>query len=135
MRSANFSPQGNQSHQYGSANPTTCTPSDAFSALNAAGASAPGAPAAQENITSPIDLWRIVTPNQITQVVNTPNTTLVNIARPGHVFQGTVTTQVTPLGTGSLITTSGAGVADESSFMGVVNDIFGAAWFGLRNEG
>jgi hypothetical protein len=60
--------------------------------------------------------------------------TLVNIALPGHVFQGTVTTQVTPFGTGSLITTGGAGVAGESWFKGVVNDIFGVLWFGLRNE-
>ncbi|MFL6605691.1 MAG: RHS repeat domain-containing protein [Steroidobacteraceae bacterium] len=127
---ANQSPQGNQAHHYGSANPTTCTPSDGFSALKAAGVSAPGAAAAQENTTSPIDLWYIFTPNQITQVVNTPNMTLVNIALPGHIFQGTVRTKVTPFGTGSLITTSGAG---ESWYWGVVNDIFGALWFGFRN--
>jgi RHS repeat-associated protein len=126
--------QGNEAHHYGSAAPTTCTPSDAFNALKAPGMSAPGAPAAQENTTSPIDLWHIFTPNQITQVVNTPNMTLVNIALPGHVFQGTVTTQVTPFGTGSLINASGAGVAGESLFRGVVNDIFGGLWFGLRNE-
>jgi hypothetical protein len=96
--------------------------------------SAPGAPAAQEGVTTPILLWHITTPNQITQVVDTPNMTLTNIALPGHIFQGTVTTQVTPFGTGSLITASGAGVPGESLFWGVVNDIFGALWFGLRNE-
>ncbi len=126
--------QGNQGHHYGSATPTTCTPSQAFSALKEPGMSAPGAPAAQEGVTTPISLWSIFTPNQITQVVDTQNMTITNIALPGHIFQGTVTTQVTPFGTGSLIKANGAGTPDESPFMGVVNDIFGALLFGFRNE-
>jgi len=127
-------PQGNQGHHYGIATPTTCTPSEAFSTLKEPGVSAPGAPAAQEGVTTPISLWHITSPNQITQVVDTPNMTITNIALPGHVFQGTVKTQVTPFGSGSLITVAGAGPPGESGFMGVVNDIFGALLFGLRNE-
>ena len=96
--------------------------------------SAPGAPAAQEGVTTPVSLWNITSPNQITQVVTSSNMTIVNIALPGHVFQGTVVTQVTPFGTGSLITANGVGTPDESWARGVVNDVVGAALFGIRNE-
>jgi len=96
--------------------------------------SAPGAPAAQEGLTSPISLWHIFTPNQIAQVVSTPTMTLTNIALPGHIFQGTVVTKVTPFGTGSLIDASGTGVPGEFWARGAFNDIVGALLFALRND-
>jgi hypothetical protein len=59
--------------------------------------------------------------------------TIVNTALEGHVFQGTVTTQVSPYGTGSVITSVGTGAPGESSARGIFNDVVGSILFGLRN--
>ena len=68
--------------------------------------------------------------NPITQVVDTQQRTLVNVAEKGHVFYpGTVLTTVTPNGTGSIIETVGTGTGDHPLF----NNFVGAAYFGLRN--
>lgn len=120
-------------HRYSIVTPTTCTPGDAFSSLEAPGMSAPGAPAAQEGFTSPIPLWHITSPNQISQFVNTPSMTIVNTALDGHIFQGTVTTQVSPMGTGSTITTVGKGRPGESWWRSALNDVAGPILFTMRN--
>lgn len=120
-------------HRYVVTTPTTCTTGDSMDALKARNFSAPGAPAAVEGFTSPIPLWHITSPNLISQSVDTPNGTIVNTALAGHEFQGTVTTQVTPMGTGSLITTVGAGTPGESWWKGALDDVAGGLLFGLRN--
>jgi hypothetical protein len=115
--------------------PTECTPSDTIDALKSPGMSAPGAPAAQDGVTTPIPLWHITSPNLITQFVSTPNMTITNLALPGHIFQGTVTTQVTPFGNGgSLIAAEGKGVPNESMWRGILNSVVGTTLFGIRNQ-
>ena len=122
------------SHHYSIGTPTTCTPSDAFSSLEAGGMSAPGAPAiTHDGVTLGISLWHVVSPNLIDQFVDTPSMTITNTALPGHAFLGQVTTQVVPMGSGSRINTVGNGVPGESWARGIANDVAGYILFGLRN--
>jgi len=127
-------------HQYQSKGFTSCSGTDAFNAVK--DASAPGAPPAQEDFTSPISLPPLIPfgqgilpdyfthRNPIAQLVSTPNLTLTNIALDGHVFfPGQVVTTVTPSGAGSVITTVGTGSGDHAIF----NDTVGGLYFGLRN--
>jgi hypothetical protein len=59
--------------------------------------------------------------------VNTPAMTIVNTTLPGHTFYpGTVTIQVTPMGTGSNIDITGTGTGDDP----IGNDIVGYLFFG-----
>jgi hypothetical protein len=131
-------------HRYEIKTPTTCTPGDAFNALQAPDTSAPGAPAAQEGFTPLINLPPLVPfdfakgilpdyfthPNPISQTVSTPTMTLTNTTVSGHVFYpGTVVTTVSPMGTGSVIDTVGTGNGANPNF----NNFVGVLYFGLRN--
>jgi RHS repeat-associated protein len=125
-------PQG-EPHHYEIATPTTCSADDAVNALKSPGASAPGAPAAREGFTPYISLWHITSPNPIAQFVDTPNRVIVNTALQGHEFMGTVTTRVAPMGTGSVITAVGEGIAGEEPWRAVLNHVAGAILFNARN--
>lgn len=96
-------------------------------------ASAPGAPEAHDGFEPRIELWHIWSPNPIAQDVSVKDRRLVNIALPGHVFQGTVTTTVTPAGSGSVITMKGAGDRPEGFFKSAWNNFVGWSSFTLRN--
>lgn len=127
-------------HRYRLPVPNSCTPEESFDALKSPGASAPGAPAAVEGTTGqilpgvipwlsflPFDLTHS---NPIDQVVDTPNLTIVNIARDGHIFcPGTVHTFVRPKSNGSLVTTVGLGTGEY----GNLNILVGQIFFGGRN--
>lgn len=129
-----------QKHSYGSKVPTTCKANDAFGSVK--DMSAPGAPPAVDGTRRlslspllPSSLQGLVPDyfthrNPITQVVDSQNRTLLNVAENGHVFYpGTVLTTVTSSGSGSVIDTVGAGTGDHPIF----NNIVGAIYFGLRN--
>ena len=79
-------------HQYTPVSPLLlCTPDQAMQALMSPLLSAPGAPQAQEGLDRPVTLWF---GNQIVQTVNTSEGKIINRAQPEHIFQGSVTTQV-----------------------------------------
>lgn len=62
------------------------------------------------------------------QTVNTPAMTIVNTTRPGHAFYpGSVTMQVSPQGSGSLIQITGTGTGPNP----YLNDLVGYLYFGL----
>ncbi len=121
------SPQKDPSHRYVIKTPTTCPAPQAFDALKAPDVSAPGAPAAQEGHTEQVNLSG---GNPISQDVNTPSMTIVNTTRPGHIFYpGTVTWQVSPMGTGSVINVTGEGTGAHA----VLNDVVGILFFGMMS--
>ena len=91
---------------------------------------APGAPRAQDGVDRPVTLWF---GNQINQTVNVNAGTIINTALPDHIFQGSVTTQVSAAYGGSQITTFGSGVAGENIAMGAFNTLVGHLYFGARN--
>jgi hypothetical protein len=56
--------------------------------------------------------------------------TIVNTTLPGHIFYpGTVTWQVSPMGTGSVIDVTGTGTGAHPYF----NDLVGEVFFGLMS--
>lgn len=115
-----------------------------MSSLMSSGNSAPGAPAAQDGPTPFIQLppllpaWAgqgllpsdFFTPNPISQNVSVANGYINNTALAGHIFwPGSVNTNVTPLGGGSIIQTVGTGSGNYP----ILNDVLGFLFFGLRN--
>ena len=114
-------------HNYSIRTPTTCTPDDAFSSLKAPGVSAPGAHAAQEGFTLQVNLSG---GNPISQLVSTPTMTIVNTTLPSHIFYpGSVTWQVSPMGTGSTIDVTGTGTGANPR----LNNFVGKLFFGLMS--
>ncbi len=110
------------------------------------GASAPGAPAAQDGGTAVMTLpplasvWGgggqsflpadFFSPNPIQQTVSVSNGTIVNTTLQGHIFfPGAVNTSVTPNVVGSTITSVGNGSGNYP----ILNDFLGFLYFGLRN--
>jgi RHS repeat-associated protein len=111
-------------HRYQIVRITQCSAAEAFDAFKAPGASAPGAPQAREGFT---DRLVLNGNNPISQYVNTKNMTIINRALPGHrYFPGTVTIQVSPVGSGSKITIVGTG----SGARPAENLLTGNAFFG-----
>lgn len=116
-----------------------------MNALEGPGASAPGAPAAQDGTTSMTlpslaSAWggggssflpaNFFTPNPIQQFVSTPNGTINNTAAQGHIFfPGSANTAVTPMVVGSTVQTVGNGGGSYP----ILNDVLGFLLFGLRN--
>lgn len=86
--------------------------------------SAPGAPAiTQEGPT----ILNLTGSNPIVQTVNSPTMTIVNTTLPGHVFYpGSVTIQVTPDQSGSVIQITGTGTGADP----FLNDVIGELYFG-----
>ena len=85
---------GDSSHFYSYSFPSSCSAAVLFSLLELPGNSAPGSPQAVEGPTQNVPLTG---GNPITQIVNTANMTIVNVAQPGHrYYPGTVVLQVTP---------------------------------------
>jgi len=125
--------QPQEPHHYSVTTPTTCTADQGMQMLMAADMSAPGAPRAQEGFTGGIELWHVFTPNRINQTVDLTNRTILNTALPGHMFEGTVFTQVVPSGGGSTIRTVGDGVAGEHPARRGVNTVVGWVLFALRD--
>lgn len=123
--------QGSQ-HGYGLAMLTDCSAGELFDALKAPGGSAPGAPAARENITTGISLLHFRSPNLITQEVDSSAMTIVNTTQVGHEFYwGQVKLQVVgnPGNTAQIDVT---GTGRNSSYLGALfNDIAGVALFGF----
>ena len=118
-------------HQYTPVSPLLlCNPDQAMQALMAPWMTAPGAPQAQDGVDRPVTLWF---GNQINQTVNVNAGTIINTALPDHIFQGSVTTQVSAAYGGSQITTFGSGVAGENIAMGAFNTLVGHLYFGARN--
>ena len=124
------SPQG-PTHNYTVKTLTSCSAADSFAAVRSPNGSAPGAPAAQDGITTPINLWGIESPNPITQNVIPSTMTIINTTLPDHVFYpGSVTINVNSLGpSSSTITYNGTG----NSSSPILNDIVGYLYFGLMN--
>ena len=118
-------------HQYTPVSPLLlCTPDQAMQALMAPWMTAPGAPRAQDGVDRPVTLWF---GNQIKQTVNVNAGIIINTSLPDHIFQGSVTTQVSAAYGGSQITTFGSGVAGENIAMGAFNTMVGHLYFGARN--
>ena len=124
--------QDQYSHHYYIGVATTCSANDALNSYKAPGVSAPGAPAAKEGFTTPIDLDYIESPNQISQLVDSPSGTIVNTTLPGHAFfPGNVVINVSPSGSGSTIQINGQGTS--SNWWGpIVNDVVGYLFFGFE---
>jgi len=118
-------------HQYTPVSPLLlCTPDQAMQALTAPWMTAPGAPQAQDGGPNQVSL---LFGNNILQVVNISEGSIINRALPDHVFQGSVTTQVSAAYGGSQITTYGTGVAGENMAIGAFNAMVGHLYFGGRN--
>ncbi len=113
-----------------------CKASQVFGYFKAAGHSAPGAPAIDKDGPRNIMLAPLLpgmSPNPITQYVNSSNMTILNVTRPGHIFYpGTVSINVAPLGNiTSTISIVGTGSGDYVE----LNDIVGQAFFGGQASG
>jgi len=141
-------PAGGQqqtTHHYSFGVFTLCSNTDAIQSLMSPGASAPGAPQAQNGTTTmtlpPLSsLWggggqsflpsAFFTPNPIQQTVSSSNGSIDNTALQGHIFfPGSANTNVTPTGVGSMVQTTGNGGGNYP----LLNDLLGFAFFGLRN--
>jgi hypothetical protein len=118
-------------HQYTPVSPLLlCTPDQAMQALMAPWMTAPGAPQAKDGGPNQVSL---LFGNNILQVVNSSEGSIINRALPDHIFQGSVTTQVSAAYGGSQITTYGTGVAGENMAIGAFNAMVGHLYFGGRN--
>jgi hypothetical protein len=118
-------------HQYTPVSPLLlCTPGQTMQALMAPLMTAPGAPQAKEGGPNQVSL---LFGNSILQMVNSSEGTIINRALPNHVFQGSVTTQITAAYGGSQIATYGTGVLGENIAIGTLNTIIGHLYFGGRN--
>jgi RHS repeat-associated protein len=120
-------------HHYSISTPTICSKSDALTMAMAPNMSGPGAPQAHDGIENGIPLVSVFTPNMINQFVSTTNGTIVNTALPGHIFQGTVQTQITASRSGSTIDTVGDGVQGEAPWRNALNTVAGWSLFAARN--
>ena len=120
--------QSQQPHKYVITRSSNCSAANTFNQFLAPGASAPGAPAAQEGITPLINLPGLpgYGPNPISQDVNSSTGTITNTTLPGHMFYpGTVVIQVTPsAGDTSNITITGTGTGNDPGFNDLVGEIF-----------
>jgi hypothetical protein len=117
--------QSQTPHKYVISVPNNCSASNVFNQLLGPGMSAPGAPAAQEGVTSPIILTGN---NPISQTVNSSTMTITNTTLPTHQFYpGQVVIQVSPsAGDTSVVTITGTGSGNDPEF----NDFVGYLFFG-----
>ena len=120
--------QSQTPHKYVITRSSNCSAANTFNQFLAPGASAPGAPAAQEGPTPLINLPGLpgYGPNPISQDVNSSTGTITNTTLPGHMFYpGTVVIQVTPsAGDTSNITITGTGTGNDPGFNDLVGEIF-----------
>ena len=91
--------------------------------------SAPGAPYAMAG-THIVDLLPYGEGNKIIQTVDPSTMTITNVALPTHMFQGTVTIQITQNGDNVSVSVNGVGAGPEAPEKSIFNDAVGLAYFG-----